>query len=297
MRITEQSYINNFLQNINRNRSEMARLEEQLATEKRVNKPSDDPIAFADGRDIEAEIGKNEQYQANIDAGLNQATAASTAVSQMLDNLTQLKTIVTKGANGGTLSQDELNTLADNIDQLKQSFVELGNTQIQGRYIFAGTKSGDPPFSIATDGTVNYSGNSEDLTIRISDSTTVNVSKNGNTINDYKSGDTLFDLFDRIEADLRSGDTQAVNDEMDNVDDAVSHVSDMGSSLGNTINQMQFTNQQYETSNINLKSNVSNLTDADFASVISQFQSLQTAYTAALSVHTQIMNNNLANYM
>jgi len=296
MRITEQSYINTFLQNVNRNRSEMAKLEEQLATQKSVNKPSDNPTAYSDSRNLEAEVQKNEQYQKNINAGLTQANTASDAMGQMLDQLNKLKQLAIQGSNDKTISQNEMDTLANNIDQLKQSMVELGNTQIQGRYLFGGTKSDQPPFE-QSGGAVSYKGDTGSLNIKISDSSTVNVSKDGNTLMNYKSGDDLFSMIDRISSSLHAGNTQGVRDELDNIDTAVSHVSDLNSSLGNTINQMQFTNQQYEASNINLKSNISNLTDADYASVVSQFQSLQTDYNAALSVHTQIMSNNLAKYM
>ncbi len=296
MRITEQNYINTFLQNVNRNRSEMAKLEEQLATQKSVNRPSDNPTAYNDGRNLEAEVTKNEQYQKNISSGLTQANTASDALNQLLDQLNTLKSTAVQGSNDKTLSQSEMDTLANNIDQLKQSMVDVGNTQIQGRYLFAGTKSDQPPFTVSG-GTVTYNGDSSSLNVKISDSSTVNVSKDGNTLMNYKSGDDLFSMLDRISSSLRTGNTQGVRDELDNIDTAVSHVSDISSSLGNVINQMQFSNQQYETSNINLKSNISTLTDADYASVVSQFQSLQTAYNAALSIHTQIMSNNLAKYM
>ncbi|HKI45275.1 MAG TPA: flagellar hook-associated protein FlgL [Balneolales bacterium] len=295
MRITEQSYINTFLQNINRNRSEMAKLEEQLSTQKSVNQPSDNPTAYSDGRNLEAEVKRNQQYQTNIDTGLTQANSASDAMTQMQDELTKIKSIAVQGANG-TLSQSDMSNMADNVDQLKQSLVELTNTQIQGRYLFGGTKSDNPPFSVSGN-TVTYNGNSGSLNIKISDSSTVKVSTDGNNLIDYKSGDTIFKMLDRLSSSLRAGNSQGVSNELNNITSAVGHVSDLNGQLGNTINQMQFTTNQYDASNINLQSNISNLTDADYASVISQFQSLQTAYSAALTVHSQIMSNNLAKYM
>ena len=295
MRITEQSYINTFLQNVNRNRSEMAKLEEQLSTQKSVNRPSDNPTAYSDGRNLEAEVNKNKQYQKNIDSGLTQANSASDAMTQMQDELTKIKSIAIQGANG-SMSQSDMSNMADNVDQLKQSLMELANTQIQGRYLFGGTKSDQPPFT-ASGNTVTYNGNSQSLDVKISDSSTVNVSTDGNTLMNYKSGDNIFSLLDRLSSNLRSGNTQAVSNELNNITSAVGHVSDLNGKLGNTINQMQFTTNQYDASNVNLQSNISNLTDADYASVISQFQSLQTAYSAALTVHSQIMSNNLAKYM
>ncbi len=295
MRITEQSYINTFLQNINRNRSEMAKLEEQLSTQKSVNKPSDNPSAYSNGRNLDAEVKRNQQYQKNISSGLTQANSASDAMTQMQDELTKIKSIAVQGANG-TLSQSDMSNMADNVDQLKQSLVELTNTQIQGRYLFGGTKSDKPPFSVSGN-TVTYNGDSGSLNIKISDSGTVKVSTNGNSLIDYKSGDTIFKMLDRLSSSLRAGNSQGVSNELNNITSAVGHVSDLNGQLGNTINQMQFTTNQYDASNINLQSNISNLTDADYATVISQFQSLQTAYSAALSVHSQIMSNNLAKYM
>jgi len=72
MRITNDLLFGRIAEISNRSRSESTKLQQQIASGKRVTKPSDDPFAFNDAKLVQQEIGKNKQFLENISTGLNQ---------------------------------------------------------------------------------------------------------------------------------------------------------------------------------------------------------------------------------
>ncbi len=295
MRITTNGMLESMLTELNRNRSKYAELTTQIATAKRVNKPSDDAIAFSNGEEKKTVIQRNEQFQSNLASGIEQAQVADETIGRMLDELYQLKTLATKGANGAALTDGDMEILGENVAAIRTKLTEYGNTQLNGRYIFGGTRTQTPPFEEQA-GSVVYNGNSQNLVITASQSNTVNVGVNGDALFNY-NGESVFDMVNRIETALNNHDAQAVNAELENINLSVEYLGRMGGRIGNAINQMQFAFEQFESVNINLNSQVSRLLDTDFAEAATKLQALDTAYQAALSLTSRMSQLSLLNYI
>lgn len=296
MRVTQNGVVGNLLAELNKNRSKYSDLSLQLSSQKRVNRPSDDALAFGNAEEKKSVIERNVQFQSNLDNGIEQSKIAEESISLMLEQLFELKTLATRGANGSANSLSDMDTLADSVASVRTRLVQLGNVQANGRYIFSGTATQTPPFEEA--GTnVNYNGNAQNLEIKANPANNLNVSVTGSRLIDYNGGETVYDLIERIETALRSGDSAAVNAELDNIGTATEYVARMGGTIGNSINQMEFAYEHYEATNITLKSQVSRLVDADYAEVASKIQQLDVAYSAALSVTSRISQLSLLNYL
>lgn len=295
MRVTQNGVIDNLLSELNKNRSKYTNLSNQLASQKRVNRPSDDALAFGSGEEKKSIISRNEQYQSNLASGIEQAQIADDAIGRMLEQLFYLKTLTTKGANGAALTDSDMETLADNVAAIREKLVDLANTSTNGRYIFAGTRTQAPAFTISGN-VVTYEGNNQDLVIKANARSTVTISPAGETLFNYNN-ESVFDLLDRIETAMRAEDASGVNAELENVNLAVEHLGRMGGRVGNAINQMEYAFQQFESTNITLRNQVSRLLDADYAQVASQIQNLDIAYQAALAVTSRISQLSLLNYL
>jgi flagellar hook-associated protein 3 FlgL len=295
MRITTNGMLESMLTELNRNRSKYADLSNQIATARRVNKPSDDAIAFSNGEEKKTVIQRNEQYQSNLASGIELSQVADDTISRMLDEMYQLKTLATKGANGSALTDGDMEILAENVAAVKTKLTELGNTQSNGRYIFAGTRTQTSPFEEQAGGVV-YNGNSQNLVVASSQSNTVTIGVNGETLFNY-NGESVFDMIGRIETALNNHDAQAVNAELGNIDLSVEYLGRMGGRVGNAINQMQFAIEQFQSVNINLSSQVSRILDTDYAEAATQLQALDTAYQAALSLTSRMSKLSLLNFI
>lgn len=296
MRITQQSIVNNFVQDLNSNRIELARLNQQIATQKRVNKPSDDPGAYSESRILDARVTRNEQFQNSIQAGIEQAQSAEDTINYMLDQLNDAKKLAVQGANSDALDQDALDIIAENVAGIRSALIQLGNKRYNDRFLFAGTATQTTPFS-ESGGAVSYNGNDEQIVVPISDNLTTAISVTGDDLFDIGGANDVFATLDRLETALRNGNNSAIRAELDFIDRAVTGVSSAAGQLGNSILRMEFAYEEYVTSNNNLRANISRNVDTDMAEAISRYQTLETSYAAALSAGSRLLQLSLVNFL
>ena len=297
MRITQKTIFGNFMRDINKNRSEMGRLQSDLSSGRTVRIPSQDPVAFQRSRIIEENLRKEEQYQSNIDSGLRQSRLAQESLQETADRLIDIKTIVVQGASG-SLNEKNRENLADEIAGIRDSLVNTLNLSYGDRYLFAGTASADQPFEydIAAPGGVANNGNDSSPQVLVGDGVKMDLGITGTELRDTDAGD-LFEVIGNIEQALRDDDTQALNNLLGDTDQAIEHVADVTSRLGSNINRMEFMYEQYESSSIVQKSDVSSMVDTDYAQAFSDLQRNQVAYEAAMAVHSTMFNNTLLDYL
>ncbi|MAG56274.1 MAG: flagellar hook-associated protein 3 [Planctomycetes bacterium] len=153
----------NAQQNIARNYAQLFAAQTQLATGKRINRPSDD---LAGTRRILTLAGERE----GIDRNLSNIGSARSHVQSGASNLVEVSDLVARirekavqGANG-SLSQTDRASIAAEVDALLANVVAVLNTKVEDRYLFAGTETTTHPFDLVTgaDGLtrIDYSGNS-----------------------------------------------------------------------------------------------------------------------------------------
>ncbi|WP_272536786.1 flagellar hook-associated protein FlgL [Providencia sp. PROV182] len=159
MRLSTNMIYHQRLQDINSAQARWMDAGSQLASGKRVSKPSDDPQASSQAVRINQSENRNQQYVASRGFAKTGMTLQMSILTQMTDVTTQIDTTIIQASNQGALSDKDRNTLAEQLTGLKEQLVALGNsTDGNGRYIFAGFKSDKPPFEIDANGDVLYHG-------------------------------------------------------------------------------------------------------------------------------------------
>ena len=162
--------------------------------------------------------------------------------------------------------------------------------------MFAGTKSDQQPFDLQDDGTVINNSNDTPPSITAGDGVKIDIGIDGKGLTDTSEGQ-LFDIISDVEQALRDNDVEAINDMIPAQDEAIEHVTNLASELGDNINRMEFMNEQYESTKITQKSDVSDLVDTDYAQAFSKLQRNQVAYESAMAVHSRMFENTLLNYI
>jgi flagellar hook-associated protein 3 FlgL len=146
MRITDNMRSNTTVSNLFNTQSQYNDLMEKIATQKKVNRTSDDPIAAMKINDIRQGIAANEQYQKNIADSNAWISMTESTLSCAYDLLSKAKDIAVSQASGtATAAERTINS------QLVQSLIDqlatLANTKLGDRYLFSGSKNGAAPFS------------------------------------------------------------------------------------------------------------------------------------------------------
>ena len=154
MRITNIYMANRVQNSIQTNLSQLARDQEQLATSKRLLRPSDDPNVMGQFLSIKATLSYNEQYNKNIDDGLAYLEMLDTSMGSMGDILHQATEYTIQAAND-TYSAEDRKAIAAQIDKMIDNVVDLANSTVAGKYIYAGTNNNHPPFERVLDANGN----------------------------------------------------------------------------------------------------------------------------------------------
>lgn len=146
MRVTAAMVRSRILHNMSTTLDKLQFAQTQLATGKRVLKPSDDPVATARALNLRTVLRDNNQFKQNIDDASGWMTGTEAAVNDMLELLTELKEAAVSGSND-TKGESERAAIAEQVEHLLESFIDMANTRYGDRYVFAGTHTLTRPYS------------------------------------------------------------------------------------------------------------------------------------------------------
>ncbi|MCW9705350.1 flagellar hook-associated protein FlgL [Fodinibius salsisoli] len=294
MRVTQKIIFDNFMRDVNKNRSEMAEIQSNLSSGKEIRVPSQGPVNFQSSRVLEADLSKVEQFQSNISSGLRQGRLAQDTMDGVIDNLIKIKNSMVKGSSD-SLGAQERESLADEVAGIRSQIVDSLNIKYGDRYLFAGTNSGNKPFNETGTGVTNNS-NDKAPHVVAGDGVEIDISVTGQEIVDTPAGD-IFTFLEDTENALRDNNNGQLNNLLTDADDVINHTTDLTSKLGDNINRMDFMFEQYESTKITQESDVSELVDTDYAQAFSDMQRTQVAYESAMAVHSKMFENTLLNYI
>ncbi|OPY03911.1 MAG: Flagellar hook-associated protein 3 [Syntrophaceae bacterium PtaB.Bin038] len=141
MRITENMRYGSLIAGLGRAQGNYSSLMEQMASQKKINRPSDDPVGttrvldFRGVRDTIAQYGRNIE---NADAWLQLSETK-------LENISDL---IGKAREAGINDQSSQTrqVLAQNVGSLLEEILALANSKFGERYLFAGSRTDRAPF-------------------------------------------------------------------------------------------------------------------------------------------------------
>ncbi len=144
MRVPDSLLQNNFIFNLNRSRRNLADIQTQLATQSKVNKPSDNPLSNSRIMRIQDQLSTIYTYKSNISYAKSVISDAIISMEAMHNEMQNIQVKLTE-LNSGTIG-DNLQTFADSVGASLDILLELANTEFNGQYNFAGTENNSKPF-------------------------------------------------------------------------------------------------------------------------------------------------------
>lgn len=141
MRITSKMLTNNLMNNINKNKNSMTKLEDQYTTGKKIQKPSDDPIIAVRSLKLRTNVSELSQYyDKNIPDAKSWMEVTESSLKNVNDALKNINTYCVQGSTD-TLTAKDRDSIASNLQQLKKQIYQEGDTNYAGRYVFTGFKT------------------------------------------------------------------------------------------------------------------------------------------------------------
>ncbi len=281
--------------------SRIAELQEQLATGKRINRPSDDPAAFGVGEAMESSLRKYEQYERTVAATRHWLDESESAMTGMSDILATARESGIRSINA-TLSQDDLEAVASQVEGLLANFVDRLNSKAGNEYVFAGGKTTTTPFVLdnsagADVSGVTYYGDDRTLQRTIGDDFDVDINISGTAINTLPSGDSITGVLSELATAIRTGDADVITTALEKMDEASNHVLTQTARMGGRSQRMTVSEGQLKNSIFLTTSRRSEAQDADIAETVSALQLEQLRMQAATQALLSIRQLDITNFL
>ncbi len=314
MRVTNQMIARNMINNINTSTRKIQEYQDQLSSAKRINRPSDDPVGTARLLSTKSAIKEQEQYRSNIENAASWLDNADGALDSATSILQRCRELAVAGSTA-TATDETMQSMADEVNEMIAQLVQLGNTEYAGRYVFGGGKSGQPPFTVASqvDGrieTVQFVSAAYDTTlldstyqqnVEIAEGVTVNIAAGEKFFHTAADGTVaingVFNELIQLRQNLDSGDQEAVSDQLDSLDKISDNLLSERAVLGAKTNRLETALDRAEAYQLQLSELESRLEDTDYAEATIGLSTQQTVYESTLAVSAKIMQTNLIDFL
>lgn len=154
IRISQRQMYSNFVSQMNQNLSALMESNLQGASEKRINRPSDDPAGAARVLMQRATLDNIDQYKKNIGTATGWLSTADSTLLDVQKVLSQVRDIVEE-ASTGTQTSENRQQASFSLRQALSSLIGLANTPYAGQKIFGGHKTDQAAYAETLHATIN----------------------------------------------------------------------------------------------------------------------------------------------
>ena len=295
MRTTTSSVYRSMQLNIAKTEAELNQLYLQSSTGKKVTVASDDPSAVRAIENARSQITMSDRYIENIETVQDSMDIVDGYLGTVEDIMQRIKEITTASISS-SLSEADYSTYADEVTTLKEQLVDIANTQVNGKYLFAGFTDDTEPFSVdSVTGVVSYNGTSDIKYIEVGAGETVQSNLTGDVL--FTDPIDVFAVFDDLETNLRAGDLDALQVSLEDIEPATDQIRTQRSLMGNDNSRLEDNKSMLEEIKLQMESTLSRYEDADLTEVLSDMTQAETALEAALTVSARLNNLSLLDYM
>jgi len=146
LRVSTQMMYNQSVDYINNKLTTLTELNEQSSSQKRVNKPSDDPTGMATILNLRTTLGSYDQYLENVSTADGWLSTSDSTLTQVSTLITRAKELAEE-ASTGTVTAANRQQIAYEAREIYEQLISLANTEYQGKSIYSGESTDENAFS------------------------------------------------------------------------------------------------------------------------------------------------------
>jgi flagellar hook-associated protein 3 FlgL len=192
MRVSSKTFQLQWLNSFNQRQVELADIQRQVSTGRRVATAADDPAGAAQMVQLQQGLDRIENYRANAETARRRLSLEETALDEVTNMLDRVRELAIQ-AGGAARNAEGREAIAAEAREMLANLMDLANSQDgEGRYLFAGSRVQNQPFT-AAGGMVSYSGDDGTRFQRIGDNRTIAEADAGSEVfQQIRSGNGTF---------------------------------------------------------------------------------------------------------
>ncbi|PIC70974.1 flagellar hook-associated protein FlgL [Sporosarcina sp. P16b] len=290
MRVTQSMLSQNMLRNLSSSYNNMGKLQEQLNTGKKVNRPSDNPVVVMKGMGYGMQVNKVEQYQKNMGEVNNWLDSSDDALDGVGQVLHRMKELATNAANTGTMTETDRKAIGTEMNQLREHLRDVANTKVGDKHIFSGSMTDQPLFNKETGLFEDGDSFSKHVEIEVFDGINLRVSTDVSKM--FKEID---DMFGEVEGMIATG--EGFSGLITSIDSKLDSVLSKRADIGARSNRAELMHNRLEMQEGAAKKQRSQNEDVDYEKTITDLITSESIHRATLSVGARIMQPSLMDFL
>lgn len=302
MRITQNMMSNVFIGNLRKQTEAMLQRNEQISTQKRINRPSDDPAGMARVLDGRSALAAAAQYTDNITQGTSRLEFGESILGA-IDDLVQQARRTAEENSGADVPAEARALAAANVKGIYDQLMAMANSKYGDRYMFSGDQTDTAPFTRDASYTATYNGDAGSFRIPIADGVEVTIDADGR--NYFQNGanggvdifDEVRDLITGLENPSAAAGTAQIQATIDPLTDAHAQIMNKRSEYGPKLARLQATREHWANLKSAVQGAIGRDEDADVAQAIIELKNLQVAYESTLAAASSILQQSLVNFL
>jgi flagellar hook-associated protein 3 len=180
MRVTNEMIANQVVYNLTQNINRFYVLQNQMSTNRRINKASDDPVGTVRDLSYRERLNDLAQYKSNIAIGQTWLSTVDSALNDINTAISNAHTAAVEMSND-TNDAASREASANEVQSLLDQILAAGNSQLQGNYMFSGYRTRTQPFESTSVGVV-YRGDNGAINYTIDSKAKVQINTIGSDL-------------------------------------------------------------------------------------------------------------------
>jgi flagellar hook-associated protein 3 FlgL len=272
----------------------------ELTTGLKINSVSDAPDQISSLWQARSELDQTQQIDTNLARVKSEVDTSENALQSAVSLMDRAQTLGAQGATG-TSSAQTRQDLANELGAVLQQMVSTANTNVEGRYVFAGDSDQQAPYSIDLNQPTPigaYLGSLATRQIQHPDGSQFAVSKTAQEIFDSPvASQNVFTSLSNLWTALQNNDQAAITSALGDVQTSSAYLNEQLAFYGTVQNHVASATDFAKNYETQLQAQLSDIQDADMSQAITELQQSQTQQQAALASRAKLPKTSLFDYL
>ena len=275
--------------------SRMDRLQTQISTRARLIDPSDDPAGANRSMTLARQDARLQADQKAIERTNSRLAFAESAITSATEALLRARDLALLASNP-PISDDDRLSMAREVAVLRTQLLESANARDEsGRYLFAGSRNGSPPYMLDADGNASWQGMDTAAGAEAAGLANVTLPRGPDLFGDDLAG--TFTQLDALQQALLDPDVATRKPVLDQAIDSIrashSRLVDARSAIGANMARLEIETDRIASTRLTIAESLAEIRGVDLTAAFAELNSLQLTLTAAQGSFARIYEGSL----
>jgi len=289
-------YVVNLSGALDQTQGTLQQLTNQVSSGLSFSSIGQNPVAAAQNVQLLNEIQTDDTFTQTSSLTHGMLQVADSALGNVVTQLNQVISLATQGSSA-TLTPANLQSISNQISGIRDEVISLANTSYQGQYLFGGSQTGSPPFTLnagTSPASVTYSGDSVVNVLQSPNGQSIQLNLPGNQVFTSSTASVLGAL-NSLVADFASGTSNGGAADLASLNAAMGFLGQQRVTLDNSMTRLTSASDSASSEALQLTAVQTNLIQADIPGISTQLSLTESQQTALINVIAALGSGSLFN--